>query len=323
MDNKQVYQKRNFYNNDDSGKVNIFALLLPYILSFILGIIVQIAVNGNKDSYNAVIQTPWFLVVTALLTQGAFLLIFVLYSKAFHISFKASNIHKKFSWQDLLVSIFVALVFLFGSWLFFNCQAVFLNDVLQFKPQAIGFPTDNVWWLLLSIVVQGMLPAFCEDLIFRGVILQGFRKNFSDKIAIIFSAAMFALMHGNIAQLIYPFLLGLVLGWIVVRTGSLWLSMIIHFVNNAIVLIFNHFSIDIAPFANVWWYYILAFVTLALTFVIIYLLDKFYFKRKNKNDQLQKELLYKPSIFVWVGIVISVILLVLSTVLTYTTPATV
>jgi membrane protease YdiL (CAAX protease family) len=76
-------------------------------------------------------------------------------------------------------------------------------------------------------------PAFFEEMVFRGVILQSLRR-FGDGFALVLSAILFALAHGNLEQGPNSFVLGLAMGFFVLKTGSLWTAIIIHFANNAL-----------------------------------------------------------------------------------------
>ena len=74
---------------------------------------------------------------------------------------------------------------------------------------------------MVYIVLFAILPAICEELIFRGVIFNGLRKNFSDTFAVIFSALLFALMHSSVMQLAYPFIMGIIFAIIVQQRQNL------------------------------------------------------------------------------------------------------
>ena len=76
-----------------------------------------------------------------------------------------------------------------------------------------------------------------EELLFRGVILDGLLKNYQPPRAIAFSAFLFALVHGNLTQGIGAFMIGLLIGWIYWKTQSLIPGMIIHFINNLVAFV--------------------------------------------------------------------------------------
>lgn len=85
--------------------------------------------------------------------------------------------------------------------------------------------------VILLIMQVAVMPAIFEELLFRKGII-GIIKNMSPKFAILISAFAFGLMHANIMQSIFAFLMGLMLGYIYVKTKSLKTCMAIHFINN-------------------------------------------------------------------------------------------
>lgn len=95
------------------------------------------------------------------------------------------------------------------------------------------------WIGILSIVV--LAPIF-EELLFRGVILRGFLKNYSATKSIIITAVLFGVLHLNPIQSIIAALLGLVLGWMFVKTGSLWVCIFFHALNNGFAILLYHLA---------------------------------------------------------------------------------
>lgn len=93
-------------------------------------------------------------------------------------------------------------------------------------------PMSN-YEVVLAFITTAMVPAFCEEFLFRGAILSSL-KPFGKAPAIIISAVLFGLMHQNAEQLLYATAAGLVLGFVVYETGSMWCSILIHFINNFI-----------------------------------------------------------------------------------------
>lgn len=93
------------------------------------------------------------------------------------------------------------------------------------------------WLLFYVFVCLPLLPAIFEELLFRGVVLRGLTQ-FGKTTAVIVSAVMFALAHGNTDQIIYQFFGGLVFGFLFVETKNLTVSMCAHFANNAFAVVF-------------------------------------------------------------------------------------
>lgn len=73
-----------------------------------------------------------------------------------------------------------------------------------------------------------------EEIFFRGIILDGFLKNYRPAKAIIWSAVLFGVIHLIPTQALNAMFIGFALGWLYYRTRSLWLCMFLHFVNNAL-----------------------------------------------------------------------------------------
>ena len=103
------------------------------------------------------------------------------------------------------------------------------------------YDCDSVLDIILFYVTVAVLPALIEEFAFRGVILNIFRK-YSDGLAVLVSGVTFGLMHGNFAQIPFALVVGLVLGYIAVKTNSLLPGIIIHFMNNALSVTFTLLS---------------------------------------------------------------------------------
>lgn len=97
------------------------------------------------------------------------------------------------------------------------------------------FESDFGWWGAFMKVA--IVAPVVEELIFRGLIFQGFRRNYNDITAVIISAILFSLFHLNPWQMPATFALGLLLGWLMIRTNSLILAIFGHSINNLLVLL--------------------------------------------------------------------------------------
>jgi sodium transport system permease protein len=88
----------------------------------------------------------------------------------------------------------------------------------------------------LYVLVFAVLPAVCEELAFRGFILTGLRRRFRTETAIVISSFLFAVSHFNVFQLLPTFVLGLLLGVLAVRAGSVLPGMAYHLVHNGLLI---------------------------------------------------------------------------------------
>mgnify|MGYP000560221592 CR=1 FL=1 len=96
--------------------------------------------------------------------------------------------------------------------------------------------------LIIAIFLTGVIPAFIEEMTFRGLFISGFRINYSAKKTILFSALLFGIIHLNPWQFITAFIVGLVTGWIFLKSNSIILCVFIHFFNNTMFLLANRFE---------------------------------------------------------------------------------
>jgi sodium transport system permease protein len=90
------------------------------------------------------------------------------------------------------------------------------------------------WWEY--VLVLALLPAVCKELAFRGFILTGLRRRFPAWTAILLSSFLFAAFHMNVFMLVPAFLLGVALGVLAVRCGSVLPGMILHFAGSLLLL---------------------------------------------------------------------------------------
>ena len=86
----------------------------------------------------------------------------------------------------------------------------------------------------------GIIAPVAEEMVFRGAVLRTLLKCFDKKmvwVAIAISALLFALVHGNKAQGVHAFIMGLILGVLYYRTGSIVPGMVLHWVNNTLAYV--------------------------------------------------------------------------------------
>lgn len=106
-------------------------------------------------------------------------------------------------------------------------------------------PTFGI--MLFNLVVMALLPALCEELSFRGVLLgllDGNKRHDASPslsrrthLAIWATGIIFSLIHFQFYGFVPRMLLGVVLGYLLAWTGSLWVPVIAHFANNAFVVV--------------------------------------------------------------------------------------
>ena len=94
----------------------------------------------------------------------------------------------------------------------------------------------SIWLNLLLIAV---IPGVCEEVLFRGALLGLLRESWSARWAVVAVALGFGLLHMHIPRLLPTAVLGLLMGLLVVRTGSLWTAVVAHATNNAVAVVWS------------------------------------------------------------------------------------
>ncbi len=113
-----------------------------------------------------------------------------------------------------------------------NVFVYFLQFIGDLPAQPLPVPKD-LPELLVGILVIGVSPGICEEIMHRGFMLRAYEKRGSYK-AVIFVAIFFGIFHFDMTNFFGPVFLGLIIGYYVIRTNSIFAGMLAHFLNNAI-----------------------------------------------------------------------------------------
>lgn len=139
---------------------------------------------------------------------------------------------------------------------------------------------DNVWVMMINMGLMAVLPALAEEMSFRGVLQQllGGRTH----VAIWLTAVIFSAIHMQFYGFIPRMLMGALFGYVFVWTGSLWVPIVMHFVNNGMaVLVYYILSnkgvsidtnyADTLGAGTTWWLGIISLLTVAILLRVLYL----------------------------------------------------
>ncbi len=113
--------------------------------------------------------------------------------------------------------------------------SVVIEPVVNLFPKEwydlVGDQLTNGGWAMFTAVV--MAPV-CEEIFFRGILQKNMVRKWGPVGGIAFASAIFGLIHGIPQQIVAGFCLGIVIGWVYWRTGSLVAAMVLHAINNAL-----------------------------------------------------------------------------------------
>ena len=145
---------------------------------------------------------------------------------------------------------------------------------------------------MLLFIEIAVLPAIFEELFIRKGVY-GILRSKGTIFATIVSALVFATIHLNFSQFIFAFLIGILFAMVREKTGKLYPTMILHFINNAIatieVLFYNH-----ATFMQIFTYVQIGINAIGFAILIYMLYNKFMeLKDKEKVKELKEKLDYR------------------------------
>ena len=138
---------------------------------------------------------------------------------------------------------------------------------------------DKTGILFVNLLVMGVIPAICEELLFRGIIITWFKNLFHNvHISVFLGAFIFSAIHFQFYGFVPRFLLGLYFGYLFVWTGSLLPCIIAHFINNGITVVVSYLfnkqliATEYSDFGNVGDNYFLIAISVIFTSIFTYLL---------------------------------------------------
>lgn len=116
------------------------------------------------------------------------------------------------------------------------------QNALELTERFLNVTTPSA--LVFNLFMIALLPAIGEELIFRGIVQQTLVGWFKDKPvwAILITALLFSAMHFQFFSFLPRLLLGLILGYLFFWSGSLWLPVIAHFINNGMAVMVYYLS---------------------------------------------------------------------------------
>lgn len=195
-----------------------------------------------------------------------------------HLIYCKDVVFNKKSFFEVPVShLLLCLPLVFSAMYFLNV----VNEMLDFPnwgEETFKMMSKSIWGVLSMVFVA----PFAEELLFRGAMERHFLKQGkSPAFAIVVSSLFFAVIHGNPAQIFFAFLIGMLLGWLYYRTGSIVPAVLCHILNNGLAVVCMWYMPDVSteeivdsPFS---------FLVLMIVSLIIFAASFFYARKHFPN----------------------------------------
>ena len=216
--NRTMETPRNTYYPNIKQAIGI--LLLFIFLSMIFGLITSLGSLAENELLQDIT-----LLISYILAAGGTVIIIARMKKTQHPNVPVFLNHK-----PKIKTLVVTLVLTFAV-------------IIVTEPLASLIPMPDSMKDLFETMFRPTIPAFLtaviaapilEELIFRGIILEGFLKNYSPVKSILLVSLLFGIAHLNIWQFIGAFVIGAFISWIYWKTRSIVLSIAVHMMNNLI-----------------------------------------------------------------------------------------
>lgn len=237
MENTDLFQNYERRENEKKllrKKANAIGIgyLLMLAVNFLLSGVLMLAdiyiIGGTP-----ITEDVKLLIIQALVSVAMFIPTYIIAGKIGGIKTSRAIRFGKPERSDLVLPFLLAG---YGLCTFASVSATYINVIFEIFgiSDELGIPIlGGVYGFPLSAVVIAVIPALVEEFAYRGVVFSLLRP-FGETFTVLTTAVMFGLMHGNIMQIPFAFMVGFVLGTVLIRTGSIWITVLLHFLNNFI-----------------------------------------------------------------------------------------
>lgn len=212
------------YRKPSVFSVNVLYLVLALLL-LLVGFMIQ-----SQRLYTGIIVTEYVLILIPN----------IIFIKMKGLSLRGVLKLNGFTMKQLLYTVLI-VIFSYPIAVFFNMIILnIVNMFTDFVPTTVPLPmTSREFWV--SFFIIAVTPGICEEVMFRGTMLSAY-ESLGYKRGIIITALLFGIFHFNIANLVGPAFLGIVLGFVALKSNSIYLPIIGHTINNTIALAIGYFA---------------------------------------------------------------------------------
>lgn len=231
---------KNNYTLTDGLKVFFYAILMSLVVSLGVTILFTVLALFAGMSFNEFYYSRFGTYLLVIAMSVSYLILYFVYNKSSKTqNFATLKLKTKFNPIVLISSVVFAVLCVF---LFEPITSLILEGLEHIGFHVVGdltYKMDTWWRVVLGIIAYALLPAFAEEIIFRGVVQNAYAGRCTAFCTIFMSTASFVVMHGSLQQFVYQIVLGVVLSVLAYYTGSLLYSIIFHFVNNLTVVVIS------------------------------------------------------------------------------------
>jgi membrane protease YdiL (CAAX protease family) len=154
----------------------------------------------------------------------------------------------KFKYVWVIIVVFI-LATPAGNFLSIINEMIYPGEVIDelqdtsYQVKSAMLNTSSGWTVILNILTIALVPAICEEMFFRGVLLRlSYQGTGKIHLGVLFSALIFALFHFEFDNILSITFMGVILGYLYVYSGTILVPILLHFLNNSIYIILSAVS---------------------------------------------------------------------------------
>ena len=255
---------------------------------------------SRTSAYNFATEPGAVQILQIVLSVLMFTLPFIISNKISKKSVSETVPFKRVKARYILPLFSLGLAFCFFSSVMTSFSAEIFDYFGVRYDVDFGENPSGVFGIILSLIATAIIPALVEEFAFRGIVL-GKLLPFGEAFAIVTSALIFGVMHGNFEQMPFAALVGLILGYIRVKTDSLWIVILIHFSNNFISVINDYLSevVGSSLLSVIYFGLICVFFVLGIISIVYLSLNKEFnaYSLKESEEKIEEKTKYKWFFF--------------------------
>lgn len=277
-----AYTKSKF-TPDDTSKGLFMFLIMQTLITLVYQVLYMVGLTAPMWAY-----------VVTLVLDACFVLSVYSITKYKKVNFWSNiKLNKAPTIMQAVIALGIALICIFGFSSVTNLFMELLYSAGYTSASGSDIVINNFGMYMFYTFFVCIVPAFCEEILFRGLICNGLKK-ISTSAAVFGSAFLFMIMHGSPDQTVHQFLLGIVLALVFLATNNLWVTMLIHFFNNFIAVTYSYIAYgDSASTATdtvvqIPWvqYAIYAIISAVVAGALIYLMLRLLTKFNKKSNEV-------------------------------------
>ena len=282
--------KDNAFTPDDAAKGILLFLVFETAISLVYQTVYGLGINDSFLSY-------FFNVIL----DACFVLTVVIVAKNRNNEpFSQLHLKRVPNIIQILLCVATSLVCIFGFSSLTNCFLQVLYN-LGYSSLSSDMVISTIGDYIIYVAFVCVLPAVCEEILFRGLIFTGLKK-IGTAVGVFGSAFLFMIMHGSPDQTVHQFILGIVLAVAFLVTNNLWVPILIHFFNNFIAVTYAYIAYGDSASTEVeateiylGQYFIYAVISSVIAGCLIYLIIKMLANANSKKEKPKEAPAYGGS----------------------------